>query len=414
MDATICAYASGAIFVAENNLPELVSPSFLKSPERQRVPFNKAFVSGRELEYIAQAIEKNHLAGNGHFTELCQKWLQSQIGSAKAFLTPSCTAALEMASLVADIQPGDEVIMPSFTFVTTASAFVLRGAKPVFVDIRPDTLNLDENLVAGAITEKTKALVPMHYAGVSCNMKVLMQIARDRNLVVIEDAAQALMAEDHGVAVGSQAHLSAISFHETKNIISGEGGALLINDQRFVDKAHTIWEKGTNRRDFFLGRVDKYTWREIGSSFLPNEITAAFLWAQFELAKVITEERLKVWRQYHRLLEPLEKAGLLTRPSQLPDTKHNAHIYYVLVNNQTIRNKLIEHLSLSGIEAVFHYVPLHLSPAGQAHCRSHGNLSNTEDLSARLIRLPLWVNLPEETIVRTVGIMESFLRARKP
>ena len=361
-----------------------------------KIPFNKPYMTGKELSYIAEAHFNGMLAGDGPFTKRCHGWIEEKAGCAKALLTHSCTAALEMAALLLDIQPGDEVIMPSYTFVSTANAFVLRGGVPVFVDIRPDTLNIDENLIEAAITPRTKAIVPVHYAGVACEMDAIMDIAQRHNLFVIEDAAQGVMSSYKGKALGAIGHMSAYSFHETKNVISGEGGALLINDERFAERAEIIREKGTNRSLFFRGQVDKYTWVDIGSSYLPSEINAAFLWAQLEEAESITQNRLKTWETYHRLLEPLEQAGLLRRPIIPVNCTHNAHMYYILVPEDVGRGKVIQHLKDNGINTVFHYVPLHTSPAGKRLGRTHGTLVNTLTLSERLIRLPIWVGITQE------------------
>ena len=295
-----------------------------------KIPFNKPFVTGTELRSIEEALSSLHLSGDGTFTKKCHQWLEKTTGTKKALLTHSCTAALEMAAILADIQPGDEVIMPSYTFVSTANAFVLRGGIPVFVDIRPDTLNIDENLIEAAITNKTKAIVPVHYAGVACEMDTIMRIAEKHNLLVIEDAAQGVMGFYKGKALGTIGHLGAYSFHETKNIISGEGGALLINDPRFIERAEIIREKGTNRSQFFRGEIDKYTWVDIGSSFLPSEIIAAFLWSQLESSQNITNQRLETWEQYHKGFKELEVSKKIRRPIIPGDCSHNAHMYYIL------------------------------------------------------------------------------------
>ncbi len=363
------------------------------------IPFNKPYLTGNEYIYIDQAHANRKLAGDGVFTKKCHEWLENNTSAKKALLTHSCTAALEMAAILADIQPGDEVIMPSYTFVSTANAFVLRGGVPVFVDIRPDTLNINENLIEAAITSKTKAIVPVHYAGVGCEMDVIMDIADRYNLLVIEDTAQGIMSTYKGRALGSIGHLGALSFHETKNLISGEGGALLINDERFLERAEVIREKGTNRSRFFRGEVDKYTWVDIGSSYLPGEIIAAFLWAQLQKAEEITNERLNIWQQYHHELAELESSGLLRRQIVPEHTQHNAHMYYILLNSLEERTDVINRLKRKNINTVFHYVPLHNSPAGLKFCRTHGSLPVTEDLSDRLLRLPLWVGLQEAKIV---------------
>jgi dTDP-4-amino-4,6-dideoxygalactose transaminase len=370
-----------------------------------QVPFNKPFTTGRELQYIQQAIQNNHLSGNGLFTQKCQHWLEIKTSCQKALLTHSCTAALEMAAILADIQPGDEVIMPSYTFVSTANAFVLRGAVPVFVDIRPDTLNIDESKIEAAITPKTKAIVPVHYAGVSCEMDKIMAIAEQYGLWVIEDAAQGLMSTYNDRPLGSIGHLAAVSFHETKNVIAGEGGALLINDPNLVDRAEIIWEKGTNRRQFFQGKVDKYTWVDMGSSYLPSEINAAFLWAQLESSAFITKRRIAIWQDYHDAFSILETQGKCQRPS-IPDAcQHNAHIYYLLLSDQQQRNELIENLKQLGLHTLFHYIPLHSSPAGKKFARIHGDLSITDNASGCLVRLPLYFGLTQleiDTVIKGV------------
>jgi len=367
------------------------------------IAFNKPFSTGQELSYIDEAIKKGHLSGDGLFTNKCNRWLENKLGCYKALLTHSCTAALEMTAILADIKPGDEVIMPSYTFVSTANAFVLRGGVPVFIDIRPDTLNIDEGKIEQAITDKTKAIVPVHYAGVGCEMKTIMDIAEMSQLLVIEDAAQGLMSTYEGRALGSIGHMAALSFHETKNIISGEGGALLINDARFKERAEIIREKGTNRGQFFRGEVDKYTWVDIGSSYLPSEIIAAFLWAQMEDAESITDCRIDIWTYYHEAFADLEKKGIIRRPMIPLNCKHNAHLYYLLFPDLATRTKVLDHLKNSNIRAVFHYVPLHSSPAGQKYGKICGNLHVTEQISECLLRLPLWRGMEKEMIDRVIN-----------
>lgn len=372
------------------------------------IPFNKPYMTGKELWYIAQAHAEGHMAGDGKFTKKCHTWLESEIRTRKALLTHSCTAALEMAAILADIQPGDEVIMPSYTFVSTANAFVLRGAIPVFVDIRPDTLNIDETLIENNITEKTKAIVPVHYAGVSCEMDTIMDIAYRHDLLVIEDAAQGILSTYKGRPLGSIGHMATLSFHETKNIISGEGGALLVNDPELADRAEIIREKGTNRSQFFRGQVDKYTWVDIGSSYLPGEIIAAFLLAQTEEARSITQRRIAIWDSYHEELESMETKGYIRRPIVPPECAHNAHMYYILLPSNDHRNKLINTLKEQNIHTVFHYVPLHSAPAGLRYSRRKIELPITDDIAGRLLRLPLWLGLEEhqdnviDTIMRSV------------
>lgn len=360
------------------------------------IPFNKPFLTGRELSYFAEAHSNNVLAGDGPFTRRCHEWLEQATGCSKALLTHSCTAALEMAAILADIQPGDEVIMPSYTFVSTANAFVLRGGVPVFVDIRPDTLNIDETLIEAAITSRTKAIVPVHYAGVACEMDTIMVIAERHHLLVIEDAAQGVRASYRGRSLGSIGHLGCYSFHETKNIISGEGGALLINDPALAERAEMIREKGTNRSKFFRGQVDKYTWVDLGSSYLPGEIIAAFLCAQMEEADSITARRLAIWGSYHAAFQQLEQSGRVRRPVIPNGCEHNAHMYYLLLRDLDDRTQFIDDMKSQGVNCVFHYVPLHSSPYGQKVARTHGDLAATEELANCLVRLPLWVGLEEQ------------------
>ncbi len=366
------------------------------------IPFNLTHTVGYEIDFIQQAIANLHLSGDGYFTQKCQAWLEKEVGCPKALLTQSCTTALEMSALLINIKQGDEVIMPSFTFVSTANAFVLYGGVPVFVDIRNDTLNLDETKVEEAITSKTKAIVPVHYAGVGCEMKTLMEIANRHNLYVIEDAAQGIMSKYQNRSLGSFGHLGAYSFHQTKNVICGEGGALLINDPRFIERAEIIREKGTNRSQFFRGQVDKYTWVDIGSSYLPGEINAAFLWAQLKEADRITENRMISWNLYHEAFMELEEKGFLQRPVIPQECKHNAHIYYILVKDLETQQKILKKLKAQGIDAVFHYVPLHSSPAGRKYGQTHGDLVNTDKVSEQLIRLPLWVDMTPGHLMQVV------------
>jgi len=373
------------------------------------IPFNKPYMTGKELYYIAEAHFNGILAGDGPFTKLCHKWLEENSGAKKALLTHSCTAALEMAAILADIQKGDEVIMPSYTFVSTANAFVLRGGVPVFVDIRPDTLNIDESKIEAAITPRTKVIVPVHYAGVGCEMDVIMDIAMRHNLLVIEDAAQGIMSTYKGRALGSIGHMGTLSFHETKNIISGEGGALLINDEQFAERAEIIREKGTNRSQFFRGQVDKYTWVDTGSSYLPGEIIAAFLWAQMEEAGDITRRRLDIWNIYHKAFAQLEQSSSVRRPVIPLDCGHNAHMYYLLMPDLEKRTALIEYLKKAEVKAVFHYVPLHTSACGHQYARTHGELNATDLQSDRLIRLPVWIGLTLQQQNRVVNLIHDFL-----
>jgi dTDP-4-amino-4,6-dideoxygalactose transaminase len=353
-------------------------------------------MTGKELFYIAQAHFNGMLAGDGPFTKKCDQWIETHTGTKKALLTHSCTAALEMAAILADIQVGDEIIMPSYTFVSSANAFTLRGGVPVFVDIRPDTLNLDETKIEAAITSRTKAIVPVHYAGVGCEMDKIVEIADKFNLLVIEDAAQGVMSSYKNQSLGTIGHLGCFSFHETKNITSGEGGALLINDERFFKRAEIIREKGTNRTQFFRGEIDKYTWCDIGSSYLPGELTAAFLWAQMEEAHTITYRRLKIWEKYHAAFQCLypQKVQLPYIPESC--TNPNAHMYYLILPDLETRTQFILSLKKKNIHSVFHYIPLHLTPAGKKYAKTSGHLHHTEHLSERLVRLPLWVGLEDK------------------
>jgi dTDP-4-amino-4,6-dideoxygalactose transaminase len=373
------------------------------------IPFNKPYMSGKELYYIAQAHSNGRLAGDGPFTEKCKTRLEEITSTKSALLTHSCTAALEMAASLLDLSPGDEIIMPSYTFVSTANAFVLRGAVPVFVDVREDTLNINEALIDAAVSSKTRAIVVVHYAGVSCEMNEICRIAKKHGLMVIEDAAQGFMSSYQGASLGSIGDLGAYSFHETKNIISGEGGALLVNDQSMIDRAEIIREKGTNRKQFFRGEVDKYTWQEIGSSYLPGELTAAFLWAQLEEAKMITKKRLDIWTNYHQLLASSETKGLLKRPTIPANCQHNGHMYYVLVPSQVDRQKIIDALKRVMINTVFHYAPLHCSPAGLNFGKVSGSMQVTNDIAERILRLPLWVGITHEEQEKVCGSLHRII-----
>ena len=373
----------------------------------EKIPFNKPYLTGKEQIYISEAKSNNMLAGDGPFTKHCHQWLEENTGCAKALLTHSCTAALEMAALLLDIKPGDEIIMPSYTFVSTANAFVLRGGVPVFVDIRADTLNIDERLIEAAITPRTRAIAPVHYAGVACEMDTIMDIAARHDLKVVEDAAQGVMSSYRGRPLGSIGDIGAFSFHETKNVISGEGGALLVNDPALVLTAEIMREKGTDRSRFFRGEVDKYTWQSVGSSFLPGELTAAFLWAQLNEAGKITQRRMSIWNYYHEKLAPLESQGVIRRPTVPAECQHNAHMYYVLLTPELDRQKVLSEFRRNEIGAVFHYVPLHSSPAGQQYGRTHGSLNKTTELSERLVRLPLWVGLKPEQQDKIINILNK-------
>lgn len=377
------------------------------------IPYNRPFIGGRELSNIAQAVIKHgHIAGDGVFTKRCQSWLQETLGCTRAQLTHSCTAALEMAAILCDIGPGDEVIMPSYTFVSTANAFVLRGGVPVFIDIRPDTLNMDESRIEEAITSRTKAIVPVHYAGVPCAMDEINAIAERHNLFVIEDAAQALLSKYKNRFLGTLGDMGTLSFHETKNIISGEGGALLLNRERFVERAEIIWEKGTDRKKFFRGEVDKYTWVDVGSSFLPSEIIAAFLHAQLEMCQRIIDARRHLFDLYYSLLEPLghkERIGMpWVEDRKGPKSAANGHIFYIVTASLEERSALIAYLKEIGIHAVFHYIPLHSSPAGKRFGRTSGDLNFTTELSDRVLRLPLFYEMEEEEVYQVVDRINDF------
>ena len=373
------------------------------------IPFNKPPVTGAEADYITQALESNKLSGDGPFGKKCQNWFEVNLPAKKALLTPSCTAALELAAVLIDIQLGDEVIMPSYTFVSTANAFVLRGAKIVFVDIRPDTMNIDERLIEAAITPKTRVIVPVHYAGVACEMDAIMDIAERHNLYVVEDAAQGMMSSYKGRALGTIGHLGAFSFHETKNYTSGgEGGLLIINDERFAERAEVIREKGTNRSQFFRGMVDKYQWVDIGSSYLPSELQAAYLWAQLEHANEINESRLNAWQYYWHHVQPLSEQGCVELATIPEGCTHNAHMFYLKTSALDERTALLEHLKSRNILAVFHYVPLHSAIAGAAFGRFHGDDAFTTNESERLVRLPMWFGIDETIQQRVIDAIFGF------
>jgi dTDP-4-amino-4,6-dideoxygalactose transaminase len=379
--------------------------------KRNKIPFNKPFIVGKELFYIAQAVtENNHTAGDGPFTKKCQAWLEEHLCCRKVLLTHSCTAALEISAILADIQPGDEIIMPSYTFVSTANSFVLRGGVPVFVDIRSDTLNINENLIESAITPHTKAILPVHYAGVPCEMDIIMDIAGRHKLFVIEDAAQGILSTYKGRQLGSIGHFGACSFHETKNIISGEGGALLINDEKYIDRAEIIREKGTNRSKFFRGQVDKYTWVDVGSSYLPSDIIAAFLYAQMENAERIIDKRNLIYALYMKGLKPLAEKGYFRLPCILEHCSINGHIFYIVTRSLRERSELTEYLKEQGIVSVFHYVPLHSSPAGKIYGRTCGKLEITDMASDRLLRLPLYYEMTQEDVHSVIDNISNFYK----
>lgn len=374
------------------------------------IPFNRPYMTGHELDHISEAHENGHLSGDGPFTKECHAWLQQRTGASKALLTHSCTAALEMCALLLDLAPGDEVIMPSYTFVSTANAVVLRGATPVFVDIRADTLNLDESLIEAAITPRTKAIFVVHYAGVACEMDAIMSIAQRHHLKVVEDAAQAIMSTYRGHPLGTIGDLGTLSFHETKNIICGEGGALLCRDGTLAERAEIIREKGTNRSRFFRGQVDKYTWVEVGSSFLPGEISAAFLSAQMAAADDITMRRMALWNRYHAWAATHEAAGRLRRPIIPAHCTHNAHMYYLILPTMEKRSAFIQAMKAVGVQTVFHYIPLHSSPGGLRYGRSSGELNVTDHVAECLVRMPLWIGL-ESVFDAVTGAADHALTA---
>jgi len=371
--------------------------------------FNRPPFTGNEEKYLIQSMKSLKISGDGEFTRRCHRWFEERLQCKKALLTTSCTHALEMTAILIDIQPGDEVIMPSYTFVSTANAYALRGAKIVFVDIRPDTMNIDETLIEAAITEKTKAIVPVHYAGVACEMDTIMDIANRHNLFVIEDAAQGMMSSYKGKALGTIGHFGTFSFHETKNYTSGgEGGLLIINDEEYITKAEIIREKGTNRSQFFRGMVDKYSWVDIGSSYLMNDLSAAYLWGQLDIADEINEERVNHWKMYYKGLETLSKKGVITLPTIPTDCVHNAHMFYIKVNNLKERTRLIGHLDSHGVQAVFHYVPLHSAPAGMKFGTFFGEDTYTTSESEKLIRLPLYYGIKKEEIQKVINTIIDY------
>ena len=375
------------------------------------IPFNKPPMTGNEEKYILESISSLKISGDGEFTKKCHKWFEDKLQCNKALLTTSCTHALEMTAILLDIQEGDEVIMPSYTFVSTANAFVLRGAKIVFIDIRPDTMNIDETKIEDAVTDKTKAIVPVHYAGVACEMDTIMDIAKRHNLFVVEDAAQGMMSSYKGKALGTIGHMGTFSFHETKNYTSaGEGGLLIINDDQFTERAEIIREKGTNRSQFFRGMVDKYSWVDIGSSYLMNDVSAAYLWGQLEKADEINSDRLRSWKFYHNGLNLLKDRGMIELPTIPKYCVHNAHMFYVKVQDLETRTRLLEHLKESDVLAVFHYVPLHSSIMGKKTCTFIGKDIFTTTESERLIRLPLFYNLLPIEIEKILNTIINFYK----
>ena len=374
------------------------------------INFNVPPFTGKEIEYIKQAVENQKICGDGPFTKKCSEWIEEQTGTSKCLLTTSCTHATELAALLAEIQEGDEVIMPAYTFVSTADAFVLRGAKAVFVDIRPDTMNIDENKIEAAITKRTRAIVPVHYAGVACEMETIMAIAEKYNLMVIEDAAQCILASYQGKALGTFGDFGCYSFLETKNVSMGEGGALLIRDKKYIQEAEIIREKGTNRSQYYRGQVDKYRWMNYGSSYLPSDMNAAYLWAQLETADAINAHRLELWEQYYAQLQPLQEKGLLELPTVPEGCVHNAHMFYIKTKDLQERSALLAFLKESGILAVFHYIPLHTAPAGRRFGRFHGEDRYTTAESERLARLPMFYKLTSEEVSYITGKVKEFYR----
>ena len=380
-------------------------------PSVAKIPFNRPQLVGKEHEYIDEALASGRLSGNGEFAQRCAAWLERTIGVQRALITPSCTAALEMAGVLAELEPGDEIIVPDFAFVSTANAFALRGAVPVFADVDPDTLNIDPDAIEAALSERTRAIVVIHYGGVACDMGRIRQIADRHDLVLIEDAAHAMEASCDGRPLGSIGHLATLSFHETKNLQCGEGGALLVNDPRLVARAEVVQEKGTDRSRFFRGEIDKYTWQDAGSSYLLSEVATAFLWAQLEHAEEITTERRAIWESYYRALGPLEEEGLLRRPVVPPGCVHSGHLFYVLLPTGELRDRTLQALGERGVHAVFHYLPLHASPGGLRFGRLGGPVPVTEDASGRLLRLPLWAGLGEPAVETVIDAMNSSVRA---
>ena len=374
------------------------------------INFNIPPFTGKEMEYMKEAVEAQKICGDGQFTKKCNQWMEEKTGTKKALLTTSCTHATELAALLAKVQPLDEVIMPSFTFVSTADAFVLRGAVPVFVDIRPDTMNIDETKIEAAVTEKTVGIVPVHYAGVSCEMDTIMDIAKRHGLWVIEDAAQGIMSTYKGKALGTIGDFGCFSFHETKNYSMGEGGALLIQDEKYIEEAEIYREKGTNRSKFFRGQIDKYTWVDYGSSYLPSDLNAAYLWAQLEMAEEINNHRLACWNRYYENLKELQDSGKITLPTIPKQCVHNAHMFYIKARDLEERTKFIDFMKEKGILTVFHYIPLHSAPAGVKYGRFHGEDEYTTRESERLARLPMYYSLTLEEVDYISDAVKEFYR----
>ena len=382
----------------------------VKSGEKMEIPFNHPFIVGKELYYIAQSVLNGHISGDGPFTKKCQALMEEEFNTKKILLTHSCTAALEMAAILCEVEPGDEVIMPSYTFVSTANAFYIRGAKLVFIDIRHDTLNIDENKIEKVITKFTKVIVPVHYAGVGCEMDIIMDIARRHHLNVVEDAAQGMNAKFNDRFLGTIGDIGTFSFHETKNFICGEGGAIAINNEKLIERAEIIREKGTNRSKFFRGEVDKYTWVDIGSSYLPSDILAAFLYAQLENMDKINNRREEIFNIYYQALSPLAENGFLKLPGVVPGCESNSHMFYIILRDEKTRNALMNYLKCNGILAIFHYLPLHLSPIGRSMGYREGQLPVTESMSGRLLRLPFYYDLKEREQIKITNFIERFFK----
>ena len=373
-----------------------------------KIRYTQPSLTEKGLEYMREVATSGRVSGNGAYTQRCQKWLEQTLGARKVLLTHSCTAALEMGAILSNVGPGDEVIMPSFTFVSTANAFVLRGATPVFVDVDPVNLNMQPETVAAAVTKKTKAIAPVHYAGVPCRMDEIVEVAKSCKATVVEDAAQTLLSTYKGRHAGTFGQCGAISFHETKNVVSGEGGALVVNDPALIERAEIIWEKGTNRTKFYRGEVDKYTWVDVGSSFLPSELIAAYLYSQLESSRDLTERRLRIWNLYQQKLQPLFQDGLLQSPRIPADVVHNGHIFFVLTQDADTARRLLAQMKEQGIGGVHHYVPLHSAPAGRRYGRTHGTLSHTESLADRLVRLPVWSDMTPAMADEVVTLLFRF------
>ena len=373
------------------------------------IPFNKIWISGLEKDYLKKVLHQDHLSGDGNFTHQCVKLIEEELLVQKVFLTHSCTAALEMSAILSDIKPGDEIILPSYTFVSTANAFVLRGAVPIFIDIDPNDLNIDISKIEGAITKRTRMIVPVHYAGASCDMTNLMQIAEAYKLLIVEDAAQAFGSKYKGKSLGAIGDFGTISFHETKNLVSGEGGALLINKKQYIDRAEIVREKGTNRKKFLSGEVDKYTWEDLGSSYLPSELVCSFLLAQLEKAKFIKSEKLKIWDLYYDLTLELEQKGYLKRPKIKKECEHNGHIFYIILREDIDRGFIMNKMRESGIFLTFHYIPLHSSPGGMKYGKYYGDMKNTDIISKQILRLPMWIGITPQIQERVIDELKNII-----